>query len=173
MEQVSSSSFSSSRVDHFLHATVKWLHWSVMDEHWKNKCEHPYQEKESVPKKVFRLTFAYACGMVGHILCIASKVVLLAVLIIVNLGLCLHLAVQKAMKAQELEISQKKQRVYECSLVSGALIPVLLIDVVGIICPPASYSLHEKFNQSCTRKALNNTYLNTSTFLKEVHSLVK
>lgn len=158
----SESSIKDTNFDYFLHASTIWLNWSYMDFHWEDKHSN---SNETRKHKAIRLTLAYPAGMVGHFLIGVTKVIQCSLFIIISSGLFFYflalkivLYAEKNPQKQELlknSIHICKYRVYESLLIVAGSVGAVVVDGVGVICPPLAYKIHNFMQNEIIVKALN------------------
>lgn len=139
----------------FLNFSGCWLHWSYLDSNWKKEEGYsPSQQIEDnspTAKTIHQgihFVLAYATGSVGHMLCSVSKIATFVLFIFVNCGFALHLAagslMQRITKTDDNGMLQvRKTYLFKGLLIMGDSVLALLIDVMGILCPPMAYHAHD------------------------------
>jgi hypothetical protein len=141
---------SHTKFDYFLHMGALWNHWSYLDCQWDFKDKSAIQINASGDEnKKIKFIGCYTAGIVGHILCLASKIGLLALSIIVTLGISFHYLAGKMCRMKEGE-KQRQARLNECFLTITEILPSMSMDVVGLICPPLAYKIHFFIQQNFT-----------------------
>ncbi len=148
------------------------LHWTILGPNWTDQNLNEGQAKEDFtaeiakPESNFqrstRLIVAYLAGMVGHIFSVACKILLLVGLIFFSLGMAFSYLIcslqEKRCNENKIlskEYSEKvESRLLATLVLTGVTVPAILVDVVGILCPPLAYKGQDLLRDNITNPVL-------------------